>query len=154
MPSPATKSAYKSYDYDMDIGFDNTHKLDVMIQKLHKYNSEQNRWKHIPLKKGCFGYDNIAISIMYTLNKVKSNEKLEKCSINKLADYVHRAWSKNYIYWRDNEPWIDGTYIKPAKKLNDINRNNLSETDYKDLPEDEKEKDKIIARFIKDNFTI
>jgi hypothetical protein len=151
MPSCPIESAYKSYEYDMEIGFDNTHTLDDMIQKLHKYNSEQNRWKHIPLKKGCFGYDNIAISIMYTLNKVKSKEKLDKCTVDKIADYVHRAWSKNYIYWRDNEPWIEG-YIKPAKKLNDDNRNTLAETDYKDLPEDEKEKDKIIARFIKETF--
>ena len=36
--------------------------------------------------------------------------------------------------------------------LNDINRNKLAETKYEDLPEDEKEKDRVIARFIKDKF--
>jgi hypothetical protein len=152
MPSSLNKTAYKSYEYDMDIGFYKKYKLYTMIDKLHKYNSQCNRWKNNPLKQGSFGYDNLAISIIYTLNKVKSKEKLENKTIEKIADYVHRAWSKNYIYWRDNEPWSDGTYIKSAKKLDDANRNKLAETDYEDLPENEKEKDRIIARFIKENF--
>jgi hypothetical protein len=152
MPSAPNKTAYKSYYYNMDIGFDTKSKLDTAIQKLHKYNSERNRWKYIPLKQGSFGYDNLAISIVYTLNKIKSKEKLENKSIEKVADYVHCAWSKNYVYWRDNEPWLNGTYIKSAKKLDDKNRNLLAETNYEDLPEDEKEKDRIIARFIKEFF--
>lgn len=152
MPTIPNKTAYKSYDYDMEIGFDTKYKLDTIIQKLHKYNSERNKWKYFPLKKGSFGYDNLAISIVYTLNKIKSKEKLENKTLEKIADYVHRAWSKNYVYWRDNKPWSDGSYIKSAKKLDDENRNNLAKTNYEELPEDEKEKDRIIARFIKDIF--
>jgi hypothetical protein len=89
---------------------------------------------------------------MYILNKIKTSEKLNNKDIEKLADYVHRAWIKNYVYWRDNEPWKSDDYIKSAKPLNDKNRNKLAETDYDDLPEEEKEKDRIIARFIKQKF--
>lgn len=41
---------------------------------------------------------------MYILNKVKTSEKLKNKDIEKLSDYVHRAWIKNYTYWRDKEP--------------------------------------------------
>lgn len=149
----ATKTAYKDQEYSMNIGFGSNKVLSNVIQDLHKYNSKENKWFYSPLKEGAFGFDNLAISIIYTLEKVKTQEKLKKISIEKLSDYVHRAWSKNYIYWRDNEPWISGDYIKPAKPLNDKNRNKLAETNYDDLPEDEKEKDRIIARFIKKTFS-
>lgn len=146
------KSAYKSYEYDSDIGFEKKYKLKDVVQECHTYNSKQNGWKIFPLKEGAFGFDNIAICIMYILNKVKSVEKLKNKDIEKLSEYVHRAWIKNYTYWRDNEPWKSGDYIKSAKPLNDKNRNKLAETDYEDLPEDEKEKDRIIVRFIKNKF--
>ena len=148
----ATKTAYKDQEYSMNIGFSSDKILSNIVQDLHKYNSKENKWFYSSLKEGAFGFDNLAISIIYTLEKVKTQEKLKKISIEKISDYVHRAWIKNYIYWRDNEPWINGKYIKPAKPLNDKNRNKLAETDYEELPDDEKEKDRIIARFIKKTF--
>ena len=149
---PSTTS-YKSYNYDSDIGYENTYKLKDVVQELHAYNSKQNGWKVFLLKEGAFGFDNLAICIMYILNKIKSQEKLKNKDIEKLSDYVHRGWIKNYTHWRDTEPWKSADYIKSAKPLNDENRNKLAETDYEDLPEDEKEKDRIIAKFIKQKFT-
>ena len=63
-----------------------------VVQELHKYNSKQNGWKIFPLKEGAFGFDNLVISICYTLNKVKTEEKLKNKDNEKLADYVHRDW--------------------------------------------------------------
>ncbi len=148
----ANKSAYKSYEYSSEVGFEKTYKLSNVVQDLHKYNSNKNGWKFFPLKEGCFGFDNLVVSICYTLNKVKTQDKLKNIGIEKLSDYVHRAWIKNYVYWRDNEPWVHGKYTKASKPLGDKNRNTLAETDYYDLPEEEKEKDRIIAQFIKDKF--
>ena len=148
-----TQTAYKSYDYDEEVGYDEKFILKDIVQECHAYNSKQNKWKLFPLKEGAFGFDNLAVCVMYILNKVKTAEKLKDKDIEKLSDYVHRAWIKNYTYWRDNEPWKSDGYIKAAKPLNDANRNKLADTDYEDLPEDEKEKDRIIARFIKQKFT-
>jgi hypothetical protein len=150
----ASESSYKSYEYDSEVGFEKKYKLKDIVQDLHAYNSKQNNWKIFPLKEGAFGFDNLVISICYTLKKVKSPQKLKNTDLEKIADYVHRAWIKNYIHWRDTEPWKSGDYIKSAKPLNDINRNKLAETKYNDLPEEEKEKDRIIARFIKNKFAI
>jgi len=149
----ATETAYKNYQYSDEVGFDKKYKLSTIVQEAHKYNSEQNKWKFNPLKEGCFGFDNIAVSLCYTLKKIKSQERLEDLSIEKIADYVHRAWCKNYIYWRDNQPWkINKCYTPASKPLGDTNRNKLCETDYCDLPEDEQQKDIIFAKFIKKKF--
>jgi len=148
-----TTTSYNSYDYNSDIGYNNMYKLKDVVQELHTYNSIQYGWKVFPLKEGAFGFDNLAVCIMYILNKIKSQEELKNTDIEKLSNYVHCGWIKNYTHWRDTEPWKSSDYIQSAKPLNDANRNKLAETNYEDLPEDEKEKDRIIAKFIKQKFT-
>jgi hypothetical protein len=147
-----TQSAYKSYLYDNELGFDTKYNVKDLVQECHAYNSKANKWKLFPLKDGAFGYDNIIVCLYYIFKKIKTFEKLNSIDIEKMSDYIHRAWIKNYVYWRDNEPYRTGEYIKSAKPLNDENRNKLAITKYIDLPEEEKEKDRIIARFIKQKF--
>lgn len=147
-----TTTAYKNYEYNSEVGFEKKYKLKDIVQECHTYNSKQNNWKVFPLKEGSYGFDNIAICFYYIFKKIKSQDRLKTIDDEKLSDYIHRAWIKNYIYWRDNKPWKTDGYIESKKPLNDINRNKLAETEYNDLPEDEKEKDRIIARFIKDKF--
>ena len=79
----ASSSAYKSYEYDSEIGFDVKYKLKDVVQELHAYNSKVNKWKLYPLKEGAFGFDNLVISLCYTLNKVKTKEKLENKDLEK-----------------------------------------------------------------------
>ena len=47
----------------------------------------------------------------------------------------------------EDKPWTDG-YRKPNVALGDKRRNQCAATKYADLPEDEKEKDRTIARYI------
>lgn len=110
-------SAYKNYDYASEVGFEKKYKLKDIVQECHAYNSKQNNWKVFPLKESSYGFDNLVICICYILKKIKSQDRLKIIDIEKLSDYIHRAWIKNYIYWRDNEPWKSDGYVKSAKPL-------------------------------------
>jgi hypothetical protein len=133
-------TANGQYNYSMKIG---DLELRTLVQMTHKYNCEQNHWKVTALKEGCFGFDNLAVCIGYAEASHFDTE-----DIDSLADIIHQGWAINYIYWRDNRPWEGGNYVKPAKPLNDARRNELATLSFGDLPEDEKEKDRIIARYL------
>ncbi len=68
-------------------------------------------------------------------------------SEERVAELVHNGWVTNYVYWRDRKPGKP-LYIAPAKPLGDIRRNLCASTAFKNLPNDEQEKDLVIARFI------
>ena len=60
----AIQTANKMFNYEQEIhGFT----IDTWVKNAHKYNSDSHKWTHIQLKKGSFGYDNLAVSIGYTL---------------------------------------------------------------------------------------
>lgn len=129
----------------------NNKTMDQWIQETHAYNSIQNKWKVFPLKQGSYGYDNLCICIHDVFEYLSENSEYEY-EIDIIADIIHEAWIKNYHYWRNNEPWKKNKkYIKPAKPLNDKHRNQCAKTKYQNLPDDEKEKDIIIATFIMDS---
>ena len=123
------------------------------IKLAHKYNCEKNGWNYSPLQSRCFGYDNLAISLYHVFSNNNFDKKLIKeKNIEELASLVHEGWCINYIYWRDNKPYEKNSlYIKPFAELGDDVRNFCAITKYNDLPEDQKEKDRIIARFILEN---
>jgi len=136
-------TANGDYKYS-DIHYNKT--LDEHVQECHKYNCKKNDWKYIPLKKGGFGYDNLAVSISFTLNKMKD---IKEITIDNVAKLVHEGWCINYIYWRDNQPWItNNKYSKPFVPLNDDRRNKCAELSYDKLDKEEQEKDCIIAEYI------
>ena len=139
----ATETANGKYSYDKIY---NGKSLDELVQMAHKFNCQKSKWKYIPLKKGAFGYDNLCMCLGNVFNYLKKHT-LDR---NDLAREVHKAWIKNYVYWKDNSPWLnnDVIYHKPANKLGDARRNKCSESSYDELPDDEKEKDMIIVDFV------
>ncbi len=133
--SIATVTANGKYNYNEQFG-DKT--LTEWADICHKELSRVSKWKYIPLKAGSFGFDNMIISIGYLF------ENFEKNELEHLAELIHKGWTINYIYWRDNKP--KAPYLSPAKPLGDKRRNDCAIIPYKNLPEDEKEKDRVIAR--------
>lgn len=136
------QTANGKYKYD-SVYYGKT--LNEWIQLSHKNNCQKNGWNFYELKRGMFGYDNMACSLGYLFENM--NKKLDE---EYFAELIHEGWKINYLYWRDNQPWNNG-YLKPNQTLNDERRNKLAMTPHKDLPDDEKEKDLIIARFILSN---
>jgi len=118
--------------------------LDKWINLAHQYNCKYNNWHYYNLKKGSFGYDCMVYCLAYSFDRI-SNEH----TIDEIAEMIHEAWSEIYIYWRDYMPWLkNNLYTKSAKPLNDKKRNQLAETSFDSKPQDEKNKDLIIAEFI------
>jgi hypothetical protein len=118
--------------------------LDKWTNLAHQYNCKQYGWFSYTLKKGSFGYDCMAYCLAYTFEKISSEHTIEE-----IAEMIHEAWSEIYTYWRDYKPWLKNkSYTKSAKPLDDIKRNQLAESAFDNKPEDEKNKDLIIAKFI------
>ena len=137
-----TQTANSMYSYDMIL---NGKKLSSLVQEIHKFNCTENGWFFNPLRPGGFGFDNLAICLGYVIPQIT-----KETPIDVVADLIHQAWAINYIYWRDNKPWLrkgEGD-TKANKPLNDERRNMCAVSKYEELPEDEKEKDLIIARWI------
>lgn len=121
--------------------------LSSWIIDVHKHLSEERGWKYYPLKVGAYGYDNLAHSLSWIFLKCDGSESIEK-----IAHYSHKGWCKNYVYWRDNEPWTKDTrYYKPGGKieLGDERRNLCAKLNFSELSKEEQEQDLIIAKYIK-----
>ena len=133
--SAPTKTANGMFNYNEVYG---NRKLSEWADICHRELSRESKWKYIPLKPGSFGFDNMIMSIGYLFENFTEN------TIEHLADLIHQGWAINYIYWRDNKP--KSPYISPAKALGDKRRNDCAIIGYQNLPDDEKDKDRIIAR--------
>jgi len=68
---------------------------------------------------------------------------------DRMARLIHNGWAENYVYWRDNKPWLGNKlYNRPKQTLGDERRNNCVITKYADLNQEEKDKDYIFVNFI------
>jgi hypothetical protein len=147
----AVRTANGMYHYD-DISYGLS--LHEWVQRLHEYNCNSNGWNFVPLKRGAFGYDNLAMSVGAALLE-ESDEGVvysPTCpmEISDIAAAIHDGWCQNYEFWRDNAPWenLHYLYIKPYAPLGDERRNVCAGLSYSDLPEDERAKDDVLARAI------
>lgn len=117
--------------------------LNEWVDLCHRSLSSVSHWVYRPLKIGSFGYDNMAVSIGTAMSSSKMSQNLED-----MAEKIHDGWVVNYVYRRDHKPYINGPYIKPAQSLGDKRREQCAQQPYQSLPEDEKEKDRVIARVL------
>lgn len=119
--------------------------LSDLVQSCHKNSAEVYNWKLFPLLEGQFGYDNLAVSIGHSL----SNIDIKNCNVEELANLIHEGWVINYVYWRDNEPYLlNDFYLKPFNALGDDRRNLCANTKFINLSKEEQEKDIIIAKYL------
>lgn len=140
----ATKSANGLVLYDFIIC---KKQLRQWIYEINKHNADMLGWTPNILKEGSFGFDNLAMSILYANHVIVPGETQNQ---ELMAAKIHDGWAANYIFWRDNKPWETGPYIKPYNPLGDERRNICASMSYDALPEDEKIKDNVIAKYIID----
>lgn len=145
MPSTTADSQY-SYD---SIYFG--HSLEWWVQSAYRCMCEAYAWEHKPLKRGAFGFDNIAAGIARVLEAIPPLVISEEA----FARTIHQGWAANYIYWRDSNPEKHlEDYRAPFNALGDERRDRLAELSFDDLDNDEREKDLLIARFLLDELAI
>ena len=144
----ANSTACLNISYDFSIK-DNP--LKEWVNLLHKHNCKCNNWEKYNLKEKSFGFDNLALCVYMYFTKIKDKINFLKLDVEDIATTVHYVWTLNYLWWRDNKPFENSEYIKPYNPLGDERRDTLAITTYTELPEDEKEKDRIIARWLLDN---
>ena len=147
--SVASSTANQLYAYDLEIA---GHMLDFWVQLVHKEFSKASGWGCTPLKPGSFGYDNFACSIGHCFDQVFDSDQKDSVTVEMAADWVHKGWILNYVFWRDHQPYKKNKlYTKPAKPLGDARRDMCASTPYKELPKDEQEKDELIASILLKN---
>jgi len=101
-------------------------------------------------KPNTFGYEANKYSSLYALNAISENYSLvmanpdDKSLIEIVADAVHDGWS--WAAYNVDDPRYQ---TQPEKRTNRIA---LADTPYRSLSEDEKEKDRVIARALIDTY--
>lgn len=101
-------------------------------------------WSALPPRPGQFGFDNLISSVGHALGSWP-----EGGDVDRVAALVHDGWVRNYRYWRDVQPWALGLgYRAPAAPLGDLRRETCALAAFADLPPDEQEKDRIVARHV------
>lgn len=123
--------------------------LDDHTNDVYALMAKKCGWGNKRLMIGMFGYDNLIMSLGYVFKHCP-----DKLNSNEIAKYAHKGWADNYIYWRDQKPWLNNKiYKKPHNNLGDPRRNELAKTPYHKLPEEEKQTNIIIAEYVIDLLT-
>lgn len=119
---------------------------DTKVQTLHRGNCDAYNWEYTPLKPGAFGYDNLVRTI-YEVERFLKEKK--DADVLEVASVIHDAWTKNYVYWRDNiDNILSKGYRKPFKPIGDAQRNKCATTKFADLDEEERLKDIVLAKLL------
>lgn len=105
---------------------------------------EHYNWNRKKLVPCSFGFENLINSIGRIFDNCNNNS-----TTSEMAEQCHIGWVENYIYWRDNKPYLREPYLRPFNPLNDERREKCASTIYNDLDDNEKEKDLFIVSVVK-----
>lgn len=145
-----THTANGKYEYEC---IHNGKTLDKWIEEINRHNCAENKWNYFQLRKGNFGYDNLAVCISYVFKYIKKRDKLP--TLKRCCELIHNGWIENYTHWRDNKPYNGNSgYKRPGNPLDDERRNNCARLSFDELPDDEKTKDEIIAKYLLQNIIL
>lgn len=134
------KTANGLFSYDQ-VYFNET--LDTHANNVNRIVAKKCGWGGWKLNAGMFGYDNFIMSVGYAL------ECPDKSNKETLCEYAHQGWATNYVFWRDNKPWLTNSFYKKPNKLpGDDRRDKLTVTKYANLPKEEKISNIIIAEYV------
>lgn len=140
----AVRTANGAHRYD-DVSFGLS--LHEWVQKLHAHNCAASGWAAAPLRRGAFGYDNLAMSVAAVFLDEDAGPP-SPLDVSSVAARIHAGWAENYVFWRDNAPW-SGTfhyvYTKPYAPLGDAHRDLCAVRSYAELPADERANDDVLA---------
>jgi len=133
-----------------------------------KYNLAQKFFNELPLYKlaqtcneltcknpiiltfNSYGMDVIASSIGYALINIVD---LSLASIEEISTMIHKGWIENYIYWRDNKPWISRNFSKPHDALGDERRESFVTLSFNELDKTRQARNLLWAKFLKTQAT-
>lgn len=153
VPKEAVRTANGAHRYD-DILYGIT--MHEWVQRLHAHNCAASGWSFKPLRRGAFGYDNLASSVAAVfLDEEAGPPELvgeRPAVVAGVAARIHEGWVENYVFWRDNRPW-DGlyyVYLKPYEALGDPRRDLCASRSYEALSPEERAKDDVLAEGLLD----
>jgi len=108
-----------------------------------------NGWASGPPRTNTFGFNNLVASAARLL---EAPDTAPDMALEVAAARVHDGWITNYVYWRDHAPYTTrpDAFARPRYPLDDARRNACAAAAYADLPEEEKAKDRVIARVLLD----
>lgn len=134
--------------------YDLYHKL---AEEAHEYLSMSEGKRVVNFRNfvpGHFGYDSMVTSVAWvaltkrTLAELNLAER--EITVEEAADLVHQGWTENYLYWRDQEPFLQARgYGRPRTgTLGDPDRDRRAASTFAELSPDEQETDRVLARFL------
>lgn len=141
------KPKIKRFDKDTEVILFKNLSIYQWIDLIHKDASVEFGIIYKKLEVKSYPYENYLYSFLCGLSAYYYFGNL--CNIEIMSYYIHEGWSFNYLYWRDNKPWLENTnYLEPERQLGDSVRDTQSLTPYDKLSEKDKDKDRIIARIL------
>lgn len=128
-----TLTANSMFSYEQDF---HGLSLDEWVKNSHRQLSNQFKIEYVPLEKGSYMYDNLAVRIGYAFTTKSEDDTAEN-----VAEYIHDGWCMNYVYWRDHSSQENVSTIDDQKAI----------TAFADLDQEEKEKYLGLATYLVDS---